>query len=103
MNLSMSNCVYSYYGTGSEECDEVCSVRRLADREIAFIIQTSPILTSGPRIFCVGRLMQASRLDVNGEPETRFGGGELKLVTMPSLERKCGDNSNAAPDQHNNP
>jgi hypothetical protein len=24
--------------------------------------------------------MQASRLDVNGEPETRFGGGELKLA-----------------------
>jgi hypothetical protein len=33
---------------------------------------------------------------MSGEPETRFGGGELKLVTMPSLELKCGDNANTA-------
>jgi hypothetical protein len=32
-----------------------------------FMIQTSPILTSGPRIFFAGRLMQASRLAVNGK------------------------------------
>jgi hypothetical protein len=34
---------------------------------------------------------------MSGEPETRFGGGELKLVTMPSLELKCGDNANTVP------
>jgi hypothetical protein len=33
---------------------------------------------------------------MSGEPETCFGGGELELVTMPSLELKCGDNANIA-------
>jgi len=39
-----------------------------------FMIQTSPILTSGPRIFWVGRLMQASRLAVNGKRQAHVRG-----------------------------